>query len=213
MRRLVGLTLLVLLAWVPPVHAQLVVFDPPNFGEQIIHTGQNLLSLINQALELLPLDVIIIIDTISTDIQTLNTIIVEASQIGMDVASLEAQLNSLLDLNLAPATSSELAVRMAEIRALVWRARAYAMRVNTLIQTFQNTLRHIDMLISSIADLAGNKQNLQTLNQKAATLNYVQIVQATTTATASQAEQLDKAKELLIHESWLRIKQNVMAGY
>jgi len=213
MRRLVGLTLLVLLAWVPPVHAQLVVFDPPNFGEQIIHTGQNLLSLINQALELLPLDVIIIIDTISTDIQTLNTIIVEASQIGMDVASLEAQLNSLLDLNLAPATSSELAVRMAEIRALVWRARAYAMRVNTLIQIFQNTLRHIDMLISSIADLAGNKQNLQTLNQKAATLNYVQIVQATTTATASQAEQLDKAKELLIHESWLRIKQNVMAGY
>ena len=213
MRRLVGLTLLVLLAWVPPVHAQLVVFDPPNFGEQIIHTGQNLLSLINQALELLPLDVIIIIDTISTDIQTLNTIFVEASQIGMDVASLEAQLNSLLDLNLAPATSSELAVRMAEIRALVWRARAYAMRVNTLIQTFQNTLRHIDMLISSIADLAGNKQNLQTLNQKAATLNYVQIVQATTTATASQAEQLDKAKELLIHESWLRIKQNVMAGY
>jgi len=213
MRRLVGLTLLVLLAWVPPVHAQLVVFDPPNFGEQIIHTGQNLLSLINQALELLPLDVIIIIDTISTDIQTLNTIIVEASQIGMDVASLEAQLNSLLDLNLAPATSSELAVRMAEIRALVWRARAYAMRVNTLIQTFQNTLRHIDMLISSIADLAGNKQNLQTLNQKAATLNYVQIVQATTTATASQAEQLDKAKELLIHESWLRIKQNVMARY
>src|SRR5215467_15580400 len=213
MRRLVGLTLLVLLAWVPPVHAQLVVFDPPNFGEQIIHTGQNLLSLINQALELLPLDVIIIIDTISTDIQTLNTIIVEASQIGMDVASLEAQLNSLLNLNLAPATSSELAVRMAEIRALVWRARAYATRVNTLIQTFQNTLRHIDILISSIADLAKNKQNLQTLNQKAATLNYVQIVQATTTATASQAEQLDKAKELLIHESWLRIKQNVMARY
>src|SRR5215471_4524874 len=37
---------------------------------------------------------------------------------------------------MAPATSGELAQRLAEIQTLIWQARAYAARVNTLIQTF-----------------------------------------------------------------------------
>jgi len=135
-------------------HAQLVVIDPAQ-------VSQNVISLANDALNLLPLDVIVVVDTLITDIGLLNTIMQEGTQIGMDLASLQAQLNSLLNLQTAPATSSELAQRLVEIRTLIWQARAYAMRVNTLIQTLQNTLRHLTMLVNTIAELAGVKQGLQ----------------------------------------------------
>src|SRR5262249_45197699 len=158
--------------WTTPCFAQFaaVVYDPKQDFNATFQIGQNIVSLANQALELLPLDVVVIVDTLSTDISTLTVIIQEGSQIGMDVSSLEVQLNTLFDLHTAPATSAELAQRLGEIRTLIWQARTYALRVNTLVQTFQNTLRHIDTLIGTIAELAGNKQNLQVLNQKAASL-------------------------------------------
>src|SRR5262249_11457487 len=114
-------------------------------------------------------------------------------------------LNSLFDLHTAPATSTELARRLAEIQTLIWQARAYAARVNTLIQTFQNTLQHINMLIGTIASLVGVKQGLQVLNQKAATLNYIQMVQATQLAAFHQSELYDRLQSQLIIESLKRM--------
>ncbi len=187
-------------------HAQLVVIDPAQ-------VSQNVISLANDALNLLPLDVIVVVDTLITDIGLLNTIMQEGTQIGMDLASLQAQLNSLFNLQTAPATSSELAQRLVEIRTLIWQARAYAMRVNTLIQTLQNTLRHLTMLVNTIAELAGVKQGLQVLNQKAGTLTYVQVVQATQGAAFYQSELYDRQQQLLIEESNRLINQNMRRDY
>jgi hypothetical protein len=195
-------------------HAQgIPVYDNANFVENSIQIGQNIVSLANQALELLPVDVVIIIDTMSTDISTLNTIIQEGSQIGMDIASLQAQLNSLFDLQTAPVTASELAIRVNQIRLRIWQARSYAMRVNTLVMTFQHTLRHIDALIGTIATLAGNKQNLQVLNQKAASLVYVQTVQAAGQAAYFQGELYDRQLQLLVEESNRRITDHMWRDY
>jgi hypothetical protein len=206
MRRLV-LTLLVSGLLVTQASGQgLPVFDATQ-------VAQNVVSLANDALNLLPLPVIDILADISSDIATLNTIIQQGTQIGLDVSSLQTQLNTLFDLSTAPVTSSALAVRIQQIHTLIWQARAYAMRVNTLVQTLQNTLRHIDALSNTIATLAGNKQNLQVLNQKAATLNYIQVVEATGQAANWHSEQYEQQKQLLIQESWRLIKQNVMAGY
>jgi len=203
--KLAILVLLVVLVWAVPCQAQLVVYDPKQDFNATFQIGQNIISLANQALNLLPLDVIVVIDTISTDINTLNIIIQEASQIGMDIASLQAQLNSLFDLHTAPASSTELMQRLAEIRALIWQARAYAMRVNTLIQTLQNTLRHIDVLVGTIAGLAGAKQGIQVLNQKAASMVYVQTMQTVQGAAFRQSELYDKQQQLLVIESIRRI--------
>jgi P-type conjugative transfer protein TrbJ len=204
MKRLLLLSL-VLVALARPVQAQLVVYDPKQDFNAPFQIGQNILSLIHQALNLLPLDVIVIVDTISTDIATLNTLLQEATQIGMDISSLQAQLNRLFDLHTAPASSAELAQRLAEIQRLIWQARAYAMRVNTLVQTFQNTLRHIDTLIGTIAGLAGAKQGIQVLNQKAATLNYIEMVQTTQLAAFHQSELYERQQQLLVIESIKRI--------
>jgi hypothetical protein len=208
------LTLILVLGVAPRAYAQgIPVYDNANFIEGGIRITQNVVSLANQALELLPVDVVVIVDTISTDISTLSTIIQEGSQIGMDIASLHAQLNSLFDLQTAPVTASELAIRVNQIRLLIWQARAYAMRVNTLVMTFQNTLRHIDALIGTIATLAGNKQNLQVLNQKAASLVYVQTVQATGQAAYYQGELYDRQLQLLVEESNRRITEQMWRDY
>src|SRR5215813_1459152 len=179
-RGILAVTVLLIL-WTAPAHSQVaaLVYDPKQDFNATFQIGQNVVSLANQALELLPLDVIVVIDTMSTDISDLNVIIQEGNQIGMDVSSLQAQLTSFFHLDTAPDTASALAERVGEIRGLIWQARAYAMRVNTLVQTFQNTLRHLDALVQSIAGFAGTKQGIQTLNQKAASLTYVQTVQAT----------------------------------
>jgi len=201
--------------WAAPCRAQVaaLVYDPKQDFNATFQIGQNVVSLANQALNLLPLDVIVIIDTISTDISLLNTIIQEGSQIGMDVASLQAQLNSVFDLQTAPVTASELAVRVNQIRGLIWQARAYAMRVNTLVQTFQNTLWHIDALIGTIAGIAGVKQGIQVLNQKAATLVYVQTVQATGQAAYQKSELYDRQMQLLIEESNRLISEDMRRDY
>jgi hypothetical protein len=212
----VGLTLgLLLLLWATPCLAQFgaIVYDPVQDANAKFQIGQTVVSLAQEALELLPVDAVVIIDTISTDISTLNVIIQEGSQIGMDIASLQAQLNSLFDLNTAPVTASELAIRVNQIRGLIWQARSYAMRVNTLVQTFQNTLRHIDILANTIAELAGNKQNLQVLNQKAASLVYVQTVQTTGQAAYYQSELYDRQLQLLIEESNRRITEHMWRDY
>ena len=206
MKRLLLLGL-VLGLWVVPCRAQVaaLVYDPKQDFNATFQIGQNIVSLANQALNLLPLDVILIIDTISTDISTVNTLIQEGTQIGMDLTSLQVQLTSLFDLHTAPASSTELAVRLAQIRTLIWQARAYAMRVQTLVQTFQNTLRHIDQLIGTIASLASTKQALQVLNQKAGTLVYVQTVQTTEQTAFTQSELYDKQQQLLVIESLRRM--------
>jgi len=215
MKRVVLGVGLLLLLWATPCLAQFgaIVYDPVQDGNAKFQIGQMVVSLAQEALELLPVDAVVIVDTISTDISTLNVIIQEGSQIGMDITSLQVQLNALFDLHTAPATSSELAIRVNQIRGLIWQARSYAMRVQTLVQTFQNTLRHIDTLVGTIAELQGNKQNLQVLNQKAASLTYVQTVQTSGQAAYTQSELYDRLLQLLVEESNRRITEHMWRDY
>jgi len=87
------------------------------------------------------------------------------------------------------------------------------MRLNTLIQTFQNTLRDLNILAGTIAEMVGIKQGLQVLNQKAATLTYVQIVQSTQQAAYHQSELYDRQMQLLIEESNRLINANMRRDY
>ena len=186
--------------------AQLIVLDPAQ-------VAQNVVSLANDALNLLPLPVIEIASTIATDIGLLTQIVQEAGQIGMDINSMQAQLNSLFDLQTAPVGSSELRQRVAEIENLIWRARSYAARCQTLIRTFENTLQHLNMLIGTIGELVGIKQGIQVLNQKAATLNYIAMVQATQLAAYHQSEIYDRMQQQLLLAGMKNIHEAIMEDY
>jgi len=203
---LLVLLLLVMVLIPGQARAQLVVIDPAQ-------VSQNVISLANDALNLLPLPVIEIASTLATDIGLLTQIVQEASQIGMDINSIQAQLNSLFNLETAPVGSSELRQRIAEIESLIWRARAYAARCQALIQTFTTTLQHINMLIGTIAELVGVKQGLQVLNQKAATLNYIAMVQATQLASYHHSEIYDRMQQQLVLVGMKNIHEAIMEDY
>src|SRR6266567_4063279 len=101
---------MLLLAGVRPCGAQVaaLVYDPKQDLNASLQIAEGVEVLANQLLELLPLDVVEIVSTISDDMTILNTIIQEGSQVGMDLQSLQVQITSLFDLSTAPATSSEL---------------------------------------------------------------------------------------------------------
>ena len=71
----------------------------------------------------------------------------------------------------------------------------------------------IDTLVGTIAELQGNKQNLQVLNQKAASLTYVQTVQTSGQAAYTQSELYDRLLQLLVEESNRRITEHMWRDY
>ena len=79
----------------------------------------------NQILDLTPLDEIITLQGILEDLALLADIVAQAEGLSYDIASLRAQIDALFNLDTAPASTSELQLRLAEIRRV--RARCTAM--------------------------------------------------------------------------------------
>ena len=65
----------------------------------------------------------------------LADIVRQAEGLSYDIASLQAQIDALFDLDTAPASTSELQVRLAEIRRVRSQCYSYAMRLQTLLTT------------------------------------------------------------------------------
>ena len=66
--------------------------------------------------ELVPLDAILVAEGIAEDLAALADIVRQAEGLSYDIASLQAQIDALFNLDTAPASTSELQVRLAEIR-------------------------------------------------------------------------------------------------
>jgi len=69
------------------------------------------------------------------------------------------------------------------------------------------------MLIGTIAELVGVKQGLQVLNQKAATLNYIAMVQATQLASYHHSEIYDRMQQQLVLVGMKNIHEAIMEDY
>ena len=65
-----------------------------------------------------------------------------------DIQSLQRQITALFDLETAPASTSALRERLAEIRRLRWQCYSYAMRLQTLIKTALRTIQHLVTLVN-----------------------------------------------------------------
>ena len=64
--------------------------------------------------------------------------------------SLQRQITALFGLETAPASTSALRERLAEIRRLRWQCYSYAMRLQTLIKTALRTIQHLATLVTSV---------------------------------------------------------------
>jgi conjugal transfer/entry exclusion protein len=163
--------------------------------QNTITATQSVLSVKNELLNLLPLDVIFIVDDIMADMSALGAIIQDAQALAFDLQSLNAQIRLLFDLETAPTTRSALDQRIADIRRWVFDSRVLAARAQTLMTTITCTVNHLQTLVRDIGAFAGEKQALQALNQTetviAKTLAITQ-VQATTMQRADIVERMSR---------------------
>jgi len=164
-------------------------------------------------LNLTALDGIATTDGLLEDMALLGRLVEEASQIAVDVDSLQAQIDVLLHIESAPDTRDGLTLRLAEFRRLKQETYGYAARVQTLMRTALTTVNHMQLLLETLAQLLGNLQGHQLIAQHAAAMHKhlanIQVQQA----AYNQARSLDKLAEAVTIESIRKIQARRMEDW
>lgn len=196
--------------WIGQAEAQLPVIDAANLSQNTISATEALINTAKWILELTGLPSIALsAASYLEDLQAVAEVISAGQMIVWDVTSLNTQLNSLLALESAPATSVEFAARMAEIRSLVFLVYSYAMRTQTLIRTLLNTITRLTTFVTHVVEAVGNLQMGQTIAQATTQLVSVQAQLQVQTAAFQRAESIDRLTEPFIEESLIRINEHV----
>ena len=191
-----------------------------NLYQNAVTAGQSILTALataqtvaNQVLDLTPLDDVITLQGMMEDLALLADIMRQVEGLSYDVQRLQAQIAALFALETAPRSTSELQMRLAEIRRVRYQCYSYAMRLQTLMTTALRTIDHLVTLLHSISAFLGAKQGMQTLVQVNMTISKTLTIQATQTAAYERAGSVDKMEELLTVESLQRINTEVMADW
>ena len=220
MHKQLGLSVLLVLLLVPRAYAQLPVTDAGNLAENAISAAQSVLTTIqtvlieaNQITELTPLDDIAVAGVIAEDMALLGQLVEQAEGLSYDISSLEAQLDSLFNLDTAPDTRDGLTTRLAAIKAVKYQCYTYAARVQTLMRTALRTVDHLQGLLDTLGALIGNLQGHQTQTQVTVVANKHLANLDVQIASFQRAQTVDKLSEALIIESIRKIQENRMADW
>jgi conjugal transfer/entry exclusion protein len=215
---LLGLVVMVLLA--RPAHSQFVVIDPANLVqnttqavETVFIAGQTVIMVENQFRELFPLAFFILGGDFAVDMAEIEVIIAEAQGLAYDLASLQAQISALFDLQTAPSSTHEMVLRLTAIRQVVWESRVYAMKTQTLLSTTIRTIQRILGLVGSIASYIGNMSANQTITQVNSTINEQLAKLQVQSAAFERAESVDKLSEPVLQKMLENITLDVSADY
>ena len=189
-----------------PAQAQVLgtgVLQVQEIGAQLFHATvtavQSTISAVEDVIqtasalqELVPLDAILVAEGIAEDLAALADIVRQAEGLSYDIASLQAQIDALFNLDTAPMARRALQERLTEIRRVRVQAYTYAMRLQTLMTTALRTVDHLILLVNSIANFLGAKQGMQTLVQLNATISKTITIHATQQAAYERAGSIDK---------------------
>jgi conjugal transfer/entry exclusion protein len=213
MLRRLSLSLCLVVLCTPVVQAQLAVVDVANLGqntitaiESVLTTIQAILIEANQILELTPLDDIAVSGGIAEDMALLGQLVEQAEGLSYDIGSLQAQLDSLFNLDTAPDTRDGLTERLAEIKRVKYQSYSYAARVQTLMRTALRTVEHLQGLLDTLSDLIGNMQGNQTHAQLTTVASKHLANLDVQMASFQRAQTVDKLSEALILESITKIQ-------
>jgi P-type conjugative transfer protein TrbJ len=220
MLRRLSLSLCLVVLCTPVVHAQLAVVDVANLGqntitaiESVLTTIQAILIEANQILELTPLDDIAVAGGIAEDMALLGQLVEQAEGLSYDIGSLQAQLDSLFNLDTAPDTRDGLTERLAEIKRQKYLAYSYAARVQTLMRTALRTVEHLQGLLDTLGAIVGNMGGNQTVGQFHAVSSKHLANLDVQMASFQRAQTVDKLSEALIIESITKIQARRIADW
>jgi hypothetical protein len=174
MRRINTLIGVIVLGLAGVAGAQLPVAE---VGQNLTYNGIQAAEAVFQTaqwiLDLAPLESFEFSDAFMEDLATLQELASEAAQIGMDLESLQAQIDALFGFDGAPRTSFEFRRRVGEINLRLLQVYGYAMRTQTLINTTVRTVEHITGFIAQVAGLLGKLSVEQTLSQQLGKLHQL----------------------------------------
>ena len=207
-----GFLLVLLLSLPLQARAQVaaLVYDPTNWTANMAQVAQSILIVANQILDLTALgDIVIAAD----DVRELAEIIEAASQLRWDFTTLHTQVQVLFNLQTAPDTRAGLTARLADIKALLYESRVYAMRTQSLVWTIQRTIAHMNSLVAKIEGFVGNLQGQQTIAQMDTTVSKTLALIEVQQAAFQRTDTVDKLSEALVVESVNRINQRRIADW
>jgi P-type conjugative transfer protein TrbJ len=194
-----------------PAHAQLTVFDPSNFSQNVLTAARELqqvnneiqmlqnqaLSLINQARNLATLPYSSLAQ-LEQSIRQTQQLLAQAQRIGYDVVTIDQAFTQVYPQVYSGATTSQQLVADAKTR---WQnsLSAYqdAMRVQAgVVQNLDSTRTEIDALISASQSATGALQAAQSGNQLVA-LQTKQLTDFTAVMAAiARAQSLESARNV-----------------
>jgi hypothetical protein len=149
------------------------VNDAANLEQNTISATNLIINTAKWILDLAPLESFEWSDAFFEDLATLQQLASEAQQIGMDLESMQAQIDVLFGLDAAPMTSFEYRQRVADINLRILQVYSYAMRTQTLINTAIRTVDHIMGFVSQVAGLLGKLSIEQTMSQQLGKLHQL----------------------------------------
>jgi conjugal transfer/entry exclusion protein len=136
----------------------------------------------------------------------LGQLVEQAEGLSYDIGSLQAQLESLFNLDTAPDTRDGLTERLAEIKRVKYQSYTYAARVQTLMRTALRTVEHLQGLLDTLSDLVGNMQGNQAHAQLTTVASKHLANLDVQMASFQRAQTVDKLSEALILESITKIQ-------
>jgi conjugal transfer/entry exclusion protein len=196
------------------------VYDNANFLQNIITAAQTTITAIEAVfqsaewvLELTTLDDIAVSGGIAEDMALLGQLVEQAEGLSYDIGSVQAQLESLFNLDTAPDTRDGLTERLAEIKRQKYLAYSYAARVQTLMRTALRTVEHLQGLLDTLGAIVGNLSGNQTIGQFQAVSGKHLANLDVQMASFQRAQTVDKLSEALILESITKIQARRMEDW
>jgi hypothetical protein len=184
-----------------------------NLFHNAITSANSVISVANQALELLPLDEILIAQQLAEDLALLGQVLQMADLVWYDFQTLNAQITILFGLEHAPTTREALDTRLVAIQQFYYQTLCYAMQAQALVATMLRTIEHISGLVNSIQAFVGHMQGQQTLVQVNTTMSTTLMVMEVQQAAWQRADTVQRLADGVILESLRKIAQARLVGH
>jgi hypothetical protein len=213
MRRISVLIGLMVLGLSGVAAAQLPVIDAANLTQNTISAVEAIFQSAQWVIDLTPLESYEIAEAYAEDLAVLQELAGEAQAIGIDLASVQAQLDGLFSLEAAPTTSFEFRERVGEINYRIWQVYGYAMRTQTLINTAVRTVEHIMGLIETVAELLGTLSVQQNLHQQIGKLHQLQAEANVVTTALAHAQSTEGLVPGVLYQGMQNIVDEMMSDH
>jgi hypothetical protein len=196
-RRIISRLSLLLLLAMPALPANAIpgmgyqVYDAAVHFESITTALMTTQTVVNQVLDLTPLDEWVMVEGMVEDLHALASLAQQAQELAGEFGSFRAQFSVLFqDI---PTSHAAYAARRSEIAHAVLAARSWAVCTQDLVVTTMRTINHLLALMSGLSSMLGNLQGMGMVSQAQAKLGQLLTEGNLTRAAYEHAETLQQA--------------------